>query len=57
MEAANDYAMTHGCSFVLVETMNDKAAAFYQKLGFKIEFKRKGYAHDVVCYYLKKELE
>ena len=36
--------------------MNDKAAAFYQKLGFKIEFERKGYAHDVVCYYLRKDL-
>lgn len=56
MEAANDYAVAYHCPFILVETMNDKASTWYQKLGFKVEFERKGYAHDVVCYYLKKEL-
>jgi ribosomal protein S18 acetylase RimI-like enzyme len=56
MESALDYANAHKCPFILVETMSDNACRFYQKLGFEVEFERKGYTHDVVGYYLRKKL-
>ncbi len=44
------------CNFLFVETMSFQAPEFYQKLGFKIELIRDGYAGNTSFYYLKKLL-
>ncbi|QVL58347.1 MAG: GNAT family N-acetyltransferase [Simkaniaceae bacterium] len=45
-----------GCKFAYLETLNFQAPEFYQKLGFTLEFIRRGYNQDVSMYYLRKEL-
>ncbi len=56
MEHALEFAKTKGCHFAFVETMNFQAPDFYQKLGFKIDFIRDGYAKETSFYYLSKQL-
>ena len=50
------YGKAQGCSFAFVETMSFQAPEFYQKLGFKVEFVRRGYDRGTSFYYLKKDL-
>jgi ribosomal protein S18 acetylase RimI-like enzyme len=35
-----------GCTFAFLETMSFQAPEFYQKLGFKVDFVREGYAKN-----------
>lgn len=56
MQHAFEFGRKQGCHFAFVETMNFQAPAFYQKLGFEIEFSRAGYARDTTFHYLKKAL-
>lgn len=42
---------------LIVETMSFQAPEFYQKMGFKIEFSRPGYAKNNCFHYLKKNLK
>jgi ribosomal protein S18 acetylase RimI-like enzyme len=56
MERAFAYGRAQGCTFAFVETMNFQAPEFYQKLGFKVDFVRSGYAKDTSFYYLRKNL-
>lgn len=56
MEHAFEFGKTKRCNFAFVETMNFQAPDFYQKLGFKIDFIRDGYAKETSFYYLSKEL-
>ncbi len=56
MEHAFKFGKTNACHFAFVETMNFQAPDFYQKLGFKIDFIRDGYAKETSFYYLSKEL-
>lgn len=44
------------CTFVTLNTMDWEALSFYQKLGYEIEFVRKGYSNDSQMYMLRKEL-
>jgi len=44
------------CTFVTLNTMDWEALPFYQKLGYEIEFVRKGYSNDSQMYMLRKEL-
>lgn len=44
------------CTFVTLNTMDWEALSFYQKLGYAIEFVRKGYSNDSQMYMLRKEL-
>ncbi|MBS0654702.1 MAG: GNAT family N-acetyltransferase [Verrucomicrobia bacterium] len=56
MNHALEYGKKRGCQFAFVETMSFQAPAFYQKMGFKIEFSRSGYAANTTFHYLKRSL-
>lgn len=56
MQAAEKLARDGGCVMMTVNTMDWEALGFYQKLGFKIEFERRGLAKDSIFYFLRKEL-
>ena len=55
MKEAFDFAIEREFPFAFVETMNYQAPAFYQKLGFEIEFIREGYSHSSSFYYMRKD--
>lgn len=44
------------CTFSTVDTMDWEALPFYQKLGYSIEFVRKGFEKESKMYMLRKEL-
>jgi ribosomal protein S18 acetylase RimI-like enzyme len=44
------------CTFATLNTMDWEALPFYQKLGYEIEFVRKGYSNESVMYMLRKKL-
>lgn len=56
MQEAEKIARTRSCTFATVNTMDWEALPFYQKLGYEIEFVRKGYEKDSSKYMLKKSL-
>ena len=56
MERALGFGRDHKCPFAFVETMSFQALGFYQKMGFKLEFTRSGYAHGTSFHYLRKDL-
>jgi ribosomal protein S18 acetylase RimI-like enzyme len=56
MKHALDYGRSQGCTFAFVETMSFQAPDFYQKLGFKIDFTRPGYAKGTSFHYLRMDL-
>ncbi len=56
INAALDYGKKRGCTFASVNTMDWEALDFYQKLGFTVEFERKGFHKNSVLYSLRKEL-
>lgn len=45
-----------GCKFAYLETLSFQALGFYEKLGFSLEYTRKGYNQDVSMHYLAKKL-
>ncbi len=55
MEKAFEFAKQEKCPFAFVETMSFQGIGFYQKLGFVLEFTRKGYAHGTSFHYLRKD--
>jgi len=57
MNHALEFGKKRGCHFAFVETMSFQAPEFYQKMGFKIEFSRSGYAKNTCFHYLKKDLK
>lgn len=57
MNHALEFGKKQGCHFAFVETMSFQAPEFYQKMGFKIEFSRSGYAKNTCFHYLKKNLK
>lgn len=56
MNHALEFGKQRGYHYAFVETMSFQAPDFYQKMGFKIEFSRSGYAKNTIFYYLKKNL-
>src|SRR4051812_5715198 len=56
MYEAEKIGRKHGASFVTVNTMDWEALLFYQKLGYSIEFTRKGYEKDSKMFMLRKKL-
>lgn len=56
MLKAEKLARERHCHFFAVNTMDFEALAFYQKLGFQIEFERHGFAEDSIMYFLRKDL-
>lgn len=57
MEAVHDYGRKSGCSMATVATMSFQGAkAFYEKLGYIVDFERTGYTHSSSCIFLKRSL-
>ena len=56
MKAAERLAREKGCLFSTVNTMDWEALGFYKKLGYEVEFIRKGYLQDSTFYFLRKDL-
>lgn len=56
MEYVLEFGKSQGCHFAFVETINFQAPEFYQSMGFKIDFVRRGYNQDTSFYYLTKNL-
>jgi ribosomal protein S18 acetylase RimI-like enzyme len=56
MDHAISFAKTHKLKFATIETLSFQALGLYQKLGFELEFSRKGYLNDVTFHYLSKKL-
>lgn len=56
IEHALKFGKEQGCKVAFVITMSFQAPEFYEKLGFTIQFKLEGYAHDVSLYFLRKDL-
>ena len=57
MEAVHDYGRKSGCSMATVATMSFQGAkAFYEKLGYIVDFERTGYTQNSSCHFMRKEL-
>lgn len=56
MHEAEKIGRERGASFVTLNTMDWEALPFYQKLGYSIEFTRKGYEKDSKMFMLRKNL-
>ena len=56
MQAAENIGRERGARFVTVNTMDWEALPFYEKLGYSIEFVRKGYDKDSTMSMLRKNL-
>jgi len=57
MQKAEDLAKNSGCNFMAVNTFDWEALNFYKKLGFFVEFERKGFDKDSIFYFLRKNLK
>ncbi|KTC84496.1 GNAT family N-acetyltransferase [Legionella brunensis] len=55
MLAAEQYGKEKGCTFATVNTMDWEALDFYKKLGFSVEFARRGFLKNSTFYFLRKE--
>jgi ribosomal protein S18 acetylase RimI-like enzyme len=53
--AALNYGQELGCTFAAVNTFDWEALGFYQKMGFKIEFQRRGFHKNSVFYFLRQD--
>ncbi len=56
MHEAEKIGKERGASFVTLNTMDWEALPFYQRLGYSIEFTRKGYEKDSKMFMLRKNL-
>lgn len=57
MGAVHDYGRKSGCQIATVATMSFQGAkAFYEKLGYVVDFERPGYTHSSSCIFLKRSL-
>lgn len=56
MQMAERMGMENECLFMTVNTMDWEALGFYKKLGFTVEFERKGFYKSSIFYFLRKEL-
>lgn len=55
MHTAENLGRERGCLFSTVNTMDWEALDFYKKLGYFVEFERKGYQKDSIFYFLRKD--
>jgi GNAT superfamily N-acetyltransferase len=57
MEAVHDYGRKSGCLIATISTMSFQGAlVFYEKLGYVIDFERRGYKKNSTCLFMRKEL-
>lgn len=54
MIIAEKFGKEQGCTFAAVNTMDWEALQFYKKLGYDIEFERKGFANNSILFFLRK---
>lgn len=57
IDACEKLGRKRNCTFVSLTTMDWEALPFYQKLGYEIEFVRKGYEKNSKMYLLRKNLQ
>lgn len=57
MQEAERLGVEGECRFMTINTMDWEALDFYKKLGFNIEFERKGFEKGSIFYFLRKELK
>jgi ribosomal protein S18 acetylase RimI-like enzyme len=55
MQKAEAFARKSGCNFMAVNTFDWEALDFYKRLGFYVEFERKGFDKNSVFYFLRKD--
>ena len=57
IETVHYYGIEMDCKRATLVTMSfQKAQGFYEKLGYKIDFERIGYANGASCFFLQREL-
>ncbi len=57
LERVHAYGHEQGCTMATLATMSFQAAqGFYAKLGYQIDFERKGYVKDSACLFLRRNL-
>jgi ribosomal protein S18 acetylase RimI-like enzyme len=56
MKEAERLGKERNCTFAVVHTMSWEALPFYQKLGYEVEFARKGYEKNSQMFVLRKSL-
>ena len=56
MQLAEKLAKEKKCLFMAVNTMHWEALDFYKKLGFYVEFERRGFEKNSIFYFLRKDL-
>lgn len=57
MEAVHTYGKSLGCLFATVNSMSfQHTRAFYESLGYSLEYERSGYAGGASCLFFKKYL-
>lgn len=57
MQKAETLAKESHCNFIAVNTFDWEALDFYKKLGFHVEFERKGFDKDSIFYFLRKDFK
>jgi ribosomal protein S18 acetylase RimI-like enzyme len=57
MQKAETLANESRCSFIAVNTFDWEALDFYKKLGFYVEFERKGFDKNSIFYFLRKDMK
>lgn len=55
IQTAEKYAREQGCTFLAVNTMDWEALDFYKKLGYYVEFERRGFEKESIFYFLRKD--
>ncbi|MFZ0565463.1 MAG: GNAT family N-acetyltransferase [Chlamydiales bacterium] len=57
MDKVHEYGSEAGCKFATVATMSfQNARKFYEHLGYRCDFERKGYANGATCWFLRKSI-
>jgi predicted acetyltransferase len=56
MRKVEELARERGCTFALVASMDWEAPLFYERLGYRVEVVREGYAKNSKMFVLRKEL-
>lgn len=56
IKEAEKWAKKQKCKMILVETFDFNPVDFYKKMGFEIEFERKGFLKNSTFYYLRKNI-
>jgi len=57
MKKAEQLAADNNYNFIAVNTMDFEALNFYKKLGFNVEFERRGFEKNSIMYFLRKDIK